>query len=439
MIVLALTAALLGGSPPPAVREVRSAEAAFANAFAERDQQRFFRFVLDEATFLGGLRTLAGKQQVVARWSKFFESKEAPFSWAPERIVTNGAGTVGLSSGPVFGASGDHIGNFASVWVKQADGAWKVLFDGPGSAPGCLSSVEEGDVTLDDGATLHFHKAGDGPVTVIAPLDFVVFDFLKSLGDVATVISYDVRNRGRSSRAGDSTMLTIQQDVRDLEAIRAHFKIDRFVPVGYSYLGLMVVMYAREHPDRVERIVQLGPVPRRFDTAYPKALANTMDDVAAPEADVKKWREMQSAGAAEKSPKEFCEAQGRVFQYVLVGDPAHASRVKSHCDLENEWPVHLSRHLDSSFESVKKLDFPVAEVRKVAVPVLTIHGTKDRNAPYGGGREWAMTLPDARLVTIEGGAHQSWGDDPATVFAAIRAFVRGEWPLNAEKVTSLER
>jgi pimeloyl-ACP methyl ester carboxylesterase len=30
------------------------------------------------------------------------------------------------------------------------------------------------------------------------------------------------------------------------------------------------------------------------------------------------------------------------------------------------------------------------------IPVLTIHGTQDRNAPFGGGREWVAHLPEAR-------------------------------------------
>ena len=42
--------------------------------------------------------------------------------------------------------------------------------------------------------------------------------------------------------------------------------------MGYSYLGFMVVLYAMDHPDRVERLVQLGPVPRKFGTEYPASL-----------------------------------------------------------------------------------------------------------------------------------------------------------------------
>jgi proline iminopeptidase len=436
-----LLAAAVVVSPPSAVDEVRRAETAFAKAFADRDQERFFKFVLDDATFLPPLNTLAGKEQVVSRWSRFFQAKEAPFSWLPERVVTNAAGTVGLSSGPVFDAKGEHTGNFSSVWLKQPDGSWKVLFDGPGFAPVPVkaASFEEGDIAADDGAKLHYRKFGDGPVKVIVPLDFVVHDFFKWLGDVATVITYDPRNRGRSSRVENVNSLTIDQDVRDLEAVRRHFKIERFVPVGYSYLGLMVVMYAVDYPEHVDRIVQLGPVPGKFGTEYAKELTHGNQDVAASDADVKAWRDMQASGAEAKTPREFCEAQGRVFQYVLVGNPANASRVQSHCDLENEWPVNFSRHMEHHFASVQKVSLTSEQLQRVTVPVLTIHGTFDRNAPYGSGREWAMSLPNARLVTVEGAAHQSWADDPAAVLGAIRSFLRGGWPLTAERVTTLAR
>jgi pimeloyl-ACP methyl ester carboxylesterase len=66
--------------------------------------------------------------------------------------------------------------------------------------------------------------------------------------------------------------------------------------------------------------------------------------------------------------------------------------------------------------------------------VLTIHGTKDRNAPYGSGREWAALLSNARLLTIRGAAHQSFVEFPEIVFPAIRAFLSGAWPDAAEKI-----
>jgi pimeloyl-ACP methyl ester carboxylesterase len=62
------------------------------------------------------------------------------------------------------------------------------------------------------------------------------------------------------------------------------------------------------------------------------------------------------------------------------------------------------------------------DVAALRVPVLTIHGTKDRNAPYGAGKEWAEALPSARLLTAEGAAHQAWVDRPE-LLVAIREFL----------------
>lgn len=436
ILLFAAAVPLIAADP---AEEVRQAEIAFAKAFADRDAATFFSLVSDDATFLGGLSTQRGKQAVIDRWSQFFKGAEAPFSWAPDRVAVNASGTLGLSTGPVFDPQGKHSGSFMSTWAKQPDGSWKIVFDGngPSAAPFAEDAVkvEEGFVTTADGAKLHYRKAGGGPVTLIIPLEFVMFDDFRQFADIATVISYDMRNRGRSQSVKNAT---IQNDVDDLEAVRRHFQVEKFVPIGYSYLGKMVVMYALKNPERVLRIVQLGPVPISDAVEYPASLRHGDDDTGADPEAVKKWREQREAGAAEKSPREFCEQQWTVFQYRLVGNPKSVSRLDSPCALENEWPVNLQKHLATHWESSKKSPVPINEVKKVKVPVLVVHGTKDRNAPYGAGRDWALTLPDARLVTIHGAAHQSWADDPPAVFAAIRQFLRRDWPMGSEKVTALE-
>jgi pimeloyl-ACP methyl ester carboxylesterase len=88
---------------------------------------------------------------------------------------------------------------------------------------------------------------------------------------------------------------------------------------------------------------------------------------------------------------------------------------------------------------VQRLEVPREAVARVEAPALTIHGTWDRNAPYAAGREWALTLPDARLITVERAAHQVVTDAPEIVLPAIDEFVSGRWPARAEKITTLER
>lgn len=131
MMILSLVALPLLASDP--AEEARQAEIAFAKAFADRDADLFFSFVAEDAHFLNASRTLSGRKAVREVWSKYFEGT-APFSWKPERVLSNAAGDIALSTGPVLDPQGNHIGDFSSIWRKQPDGSWKVIFDGPGSA-----------------------------------------------------------------------------------------------------------------------------------------------------------------------------------------------------------------------------------------------------------------------------------------------------------------
>ena len=130
LLVLALPA-----SAADRAEEVRATEIAFAKAFADRDAQKFFSYLADDAQFLGRRNTMRGKQEVIAGWSEFFKPAVAPFRWQPERVVTNATGELGFSSGPVFDEAGVQIGTFTSTWVRQPDGSWKILFDGGSACP----------------------------------------------------------------------------------------------------------------------------------------------------------------------------------------------------------------------------------------------------------------------------------------------------------------
>jgi proline iminopeptidase len=301
-----------------------------------------------------------------------------------------------------------------------------------------IAVPDSGWVAGPDGVRLYYEKIGSGSPTIIVPGRLFLSRELAPLGERHTVILYDMRNRGRSSRVEDGGLLTIQKDVEDLEAVRRHFRVDRFVPVGYSYLGLMVVLYAMRHPDRVERLVQLGPVPRQFGTEYPTSLAHRDSVPVVGPAIEARLDSLERSGWAREHPREYCE-ESRARAVRLVGDPAKAASLANPCDMPNEWPVNLQRHFEHHFAAVQRLEVPKEAVARVTVPVLTIHGTWDRNAPYAAGREWALTLPNARLITVERAAHQVVTDAPEVVLPAIVEFVGGGWPARAEKITSLER
>ncbi len=120
--------------PSPADREalrqqVFATERAFARTMAGRNLAAFTGFVSDEAVFFSGSGPLRGKAQVAAGWQRFFETKEAPFSWEPAQVEVLDSGTLALSTGPVFDPAGKRIGTFTSIWRQEAPSTWRIVFD----------------------------------------------------------------------------------------------------------------------------------------------------------------------------------------------------------------------------------------------------------------------------------------------------------------------
>jgi choice-of-anchor B domain-containing protein len=110
-------------------RQVREAEAAFAKTMADRDLQAFGKFLAEDAVFFGPKEAFRGKAAVIENWKAFYQGKDAPFSWKPENVELANDGTLAHSSGPVFDPQGKHVATFNSIWRREADGSWKVVFD----------------------------------------------------------------------------------------------------------------------------------------------------------------------------------------------------------------------------------------------------------------------------------------------------------------------
>jgi uncharacterized protein (TIGR02246 family) len=125
---LASASAADRSSPEQLAREVRAAETAFARSMADRDPQAFASHLAEEAVFFSG-KVLRGKAAVVEGWKPFFEKRNAPFSWKPQEVEVLDSGKLAISSGPVFAPDGKQTGVFNSIWRRERDGRWKVIFD----------------------------------------------------------------------------------------------------------------------------------------------------------------------------------------------------------------------------------------------------------------------------------------------------------------------
>jgi ketosteroid isomerase-like protein len=116
-------------APAVLTRQVFAAESSFAATMANRDTAAFAGFIAPDAVFFGETSVLRGKRAVVDGWRELFAGPAAPFSWKPEKVEVLASGALAHSSGPVRDAKGRQIGNFNSIWRREPDGTWLVVFD----------------------------------------------------------------------------------------------------------------------------------------------------------------------------------------------------------------------------------------------------------------------------------------------------------------------
>jgi ketosteroid isomerase-like protein len=109
--------------------EVFAVERAFARSMADRDFAAFGRYVAEDCVFFSGSTPLRGRDAVLAAWKAFFDGAHAPFSWEPDQVEVLASGELALSTGLVKDPAGAVTARFNSIWRRQADGRWVVVFD----------------------------------------------------------------------------------------------------------------------------------------------------------------------------------------------------------------------------------------------------------------------------------------------------------------------
>ena len=152
-LAIAVVAALVAGAAcarPQAPREnitnntdraaadaILKADRDFNQAVADRDLNRFLSFVAEAATFNGGTPTeVHGRDAIAKDWAPFFEADGPRLTWIPTHAEVLGAGDLGYSVGSseyrqaaAGGQAPVRRGQYLTVWRKQADGSWKVVYD----------------------------------------------------------------------------------------------------------------------------------------------------------------------------------------------------------------------------------------------------------------------------------------------------------------------
>jgi proline iminopeptidase len=286
-----------------------------------------------------------------------------------------------------------------------------------------------GYVAGEAGVRLFYRVDGSGPDTLVVlhggpglNLEGLRPD-LRPLVRRHTLLYFDQRGSGRSEMP-DTLRLTADLMVEDVEAVRRTFRLDQLTLLGHSWGGSLAVLYAARYPDRVRRMVLVGPVPPRPHPYFEQYAAGQTARLSS--AETARQAQLDSIQKVAPDPYPACRESNRIFLRGVAGTLGAADRIKG--DLCAGTPTNLRltgvlnrRVWTSLFGSSDDYDWrPIAS--RIEAPTLVVHGDRDP-LPLAGSVEWARALPNARLVMIPGAGHYPHAELPERFFPEVEAFL----------------
>lgn len=243
---------------------------------------------------------------------------------------------------------------------------------------------------------LFTRQVGSGPLVVVlhggpgAHHDYLLPQY-DLLARGRALLYYDQRGGGQSPVPRD-TPLGWQEHVADLHALRERLGLERLTLCGYSWGGLLAVLYFLEHPESVERLALVSPASitveyrRQFEAEFARRMA-------LPE--IQQTREaLRASGLRERDPAAY---QRRAFELSVAGyfrdvrDAANLTPFRVNARTQQAvWDSLGEYDLRPGLRDVaSRITFPASRI---------VHGTFDP-IPIAGSRELA-TLLHADLVEL---------------------------------------
>ncbi len=229
--------------------------------------------------------------------------------------------------------------------------------------------------------------------------------WIDALSDTGRLCRYDQRTNGLSD--WDTTDVSFESMVGDLESVVDAAGLDRFTLLGLSQSCAISVAYAVRHPERLSGLILYGGFVKGWmkradshEIAIHQAMATLIREG---------WGKNKSAF------REF-------FTRQFLPD-ATAEQIAWFNDLQRATvsPDNAVR-LHEAFGQIDVSDC----LGRVSTPTLVLHAARDAVAPLYAGKQFALGIPGARFVELDSANHILLGHEPAfhEFCAQIGRFVR---------------
>ncbi len=217
--------------------------------------------------------------------------------------------------------------------------------------------------------------------------------WLTELSRHHTLVRYDERGCGLSDR--ETTNLSLDAWVSDLETVIEAAGLERFPLFGMSHGATVAIAYAVRHPERVSKLILYGGYARgRFRRSLSPAQRKEAETLL----------DLISFGWGQEN-----SAFRQVYTTLFIPEGT---------DLQMRWLNDLQRITTSPEQASRIIEayfsVDVAEhASQVHVPTLILHGQADAVVPFDEGRHLATLIPNARFVPLGSKNHVLLETEPA--------------------------
>jgi len=223
------------------------------------------------------------------------------------------------------------------------------------------------------------------------------------------VIAHDRRGHGRSSQTPDGHDMDHYAD--DLAAVTAHLDLKNAVHVGHSTGGGEVARYVARHGD--DRVAKAALI-----SAVPPLMVKTATNPGGLPKEVFDGFQAQVANNRSQFYRDL--ASGPFYGFNRPGAKA------SEAIIQNWWRQGMGGSAKAHYDGIvafSQTDF-TADLQKIAVPTLVMHGDDDQIVPYADSAPLsAKLLRKGTLKTYKGLPHGMPTTEAGTINADLLAFI----------------
>jgi len=282
-----------------------------------------------------------------------------------------------------------------------------------------LSAQKDG-FAESNGLKIYYRTFGTGtPILIINGGPGLNSDGFVELAKTLSVrnqtIIYDQRGTGKSvMQEIDASTITMQLMIDDIENLRKHLKIERWIILGHSFGGMLASYYATIHPERIISMIlsSSGGIDLDLLSYVSKNINARLTPQQSDSADY--WSQKINGGDTSSfARKERARALANAYVYDKKYAPQIAERL-----------THSNLNINNLvWQGMQRIHFNCApKLSAFDKPVLIIQGRQDI-IEERTSQKAKKILQNSKLVILDHCVHYGWLDNRVAYLSEVENFV----------------